>query len=97
MDWAIYQPQVRFDPRAERKECEFLFAHQARVLQDRMARRGHTDRTKHHAIPEWEKLYQAEASERRVLYQARVLSWGNEKRYYYAHKYADGTQANPQR
>jgi hypothetical protein len=38
MDWAIYQPRVRFDARAERKEYEFLFNRQARVLQDRMAR-----------------------------------------------------------
>lgn len=89
MDWAIYRPQVRFDPRVERKEYEFLFSHQARVLQDRMVRRGHT---KHHAIPDWEKLYQAEAAERRLLHQARVLSWGKEKKYYYAHKYAYGTQ-----
>jgi hypothetical protein len=93
MDWAIYRPQVRFDSRAERKEYEFLFSHQARVLQDRMARRGHTDRTKHHAIPEWEKLYQAEAAERRLLHQARVLSWGKEKRYYVAHKYVVGPHA----
>jgi hypothetical protein len=86
MDWAIYQPSVRFDARAERKECEFLFSHQAKVLQDRMARRSHTDRTKHHAIPEWEKLYQAQAAERRLLHHARVLSWGKEKRYYFARK-----------
>ena len=38
------------------------------------------------AMADWEKVYQAEAQERRVLYQARVLSWGKEKRYYYAHK-----------
>ena len=79
MDWAIYQPSVRFDARAERKECEFLFKHQARVLQDRMARRGHTDRSKHHAIPEWEKLYQAQAGERRLLHHARVLSWAKRR------------------
>lgn len=93
MDWAIYRPQVRFDARAERKEYEFLFSHQARVLQDRMARRGHTDRTKRHAIPEWEKLYQAEAAERGLLHHARVLSWGKEKRYYYAHKYSNDPHA----
>jgi hypothetical protein len=86
MDWAIYQPRIRFDVRAERAEYERLFQHQARVLQDRLVRRGHSDRTKHHAIPEWEKVYQAEACHRRLLYQARVLSWGEEKRYYYAHK-----------
>jgi hypothetical protein len=86
MDWAIYRPQERFDPRAEREECERLFRHQARILQDRLARRGHTDRTRKVATVEWEKVYQAEAQERRLLYQARVLSWGKEKRYYYAHK-----------
>ena len=86
MDWAIYQPRVRFDARAERKLYEFLFNHQARVLQDRLARRGNTDRTRHHVLPEWEKSYQDEARKRRLLYQARVLAWGNEKRFYYAHK-----------
>lgn len=86
MDWAIYRPQVRFDIRAEREECERLFRHQARVLQDRLARRGHTDRTRQHAIPDWERIYQTEAQERRLLYQARVLSWGKEKRYYFAHR-----------
>ena len=84
MDWAIYQPRIRFDAHAERAEYEWLFNHHARVLQDRLVRRGNTDRTKHHAIPEWEKLYQAEAGDRRLLHQARVLSWGKEKRYYYA-------------
>lgn len=86
MDWAIYQPRIRFDVRAERTEYEWLFNHQARVLQDRLARRGRTDRTRQHAIPEWEKLYQDEARERRLLHQARVLSWGKEKQFYYAHK-----------
>jgi hypothetical protein len=86
MDWAIYQPRIRFDIRAEREECERLFQHPARALQDRLVRRGHTDRTRPHAIPEWEKLYQTESQERRLLYQARVLSWGKEKQYYYAHK-----------
>jgi hypothetical protein len=86
MDWANHQPQFRFDIRAEREECERLLLHQARVLQDRMARRGRTDRTRHHAIPEWEKVYQTTAKERRLLHQARVLSWGEEKRYYFAHK-----------
>ena len=86
MDWAIYQPQSRFDPRAEREECERLYRHRARILQDRMARRGHTDRTRKVAMADWEKVHQAEAQERRLLYQARVLSWGKEKRYYYAHK-----------
>jgi hypothetical protein len=85
MNWAIYQPRVRFDVRAEREECERLFTHQARILQDRLVRCGGTDRTRPHAIPEWEKVYQAEAQARRLLHQARVLSWGKEKRYYYAH------------
>jgi hypothetical protein len=87
MDWAHHESQFRFDIRGEREECERLFRHQARVLQDRMVRRGRTDRTKRRASSEWEKLYQIEAQERRLLYQARVLSWGKEKRYYYAHKH----------
>ena len=74
---------MRFDIRAEREERE---RHQARVLQDRLVRRGRTDRTRQHAMPEWEKIYQTEAQERRLLHQARVLSWGREKRYYYVHK-----------
>jgi len=86
MDWAVHQPQIRFDVRAERLEYERLFNHQARVLQDRLARRGRTDRTRPPGIPEWEKLYQQQARERRLLYQARVLAWGKEKRYYFAHK-----------
>jgi hypothetical protein len=86
MDWAIRQPQVRFDIRAEREEYERLFSHQARVLQDRMARRGCTDRTKKPATPEWEKVYQAEAQTHRLLHQAKVLGWGKEKSYYYTHK-----------
>jgi hypothetical protein len=86
MDWAIYQPRIRFDARAEREECERLFKHPARALQDRLVRRSRTDRTRQYAIPEWEKVHQTEAQERRLLYQARVLSWGQEKRYYYAHK-----------
>ena len=86
MDWAHYQPRIRFDIRAEREEYERLFNHQARVLQDRLVRRGHTDRTRQHAIPGWERVFQTQAHERRLLHQARVLSWGREKRYYYAHK-----------
>jgi hypothetical protein len=86
MDWALYQPRFRFDIRAEREEYERLFHHHARVLQDRMVRRGHTDRTKKQSVPDWEKVYQIRAQERRVLYQARVLSWSKEKRYYFAHK-----------
>jgi hypothetical protein len=86
MDWAIYQPRVRFDARAERAQYEFLFRHQARVLQDRLARRGHTDRTRTPATAEWERVYQAEARERKLLHQARLLGWGKEKCYYFAHK-----------
>jgi hypothetical protein len=86
MDWAVHQPQIRFDIRSEHEEYERLFRHPARVLQDRMVRRGRTDRTRHPAIPEWERIYQTESRERRSLHQARVLGWGKEKRYYYAHK-----------
>jgi len=88
MDWAHYEPRIRFDIRAEREEYERLFSHQARVLQDRLVRRSRNDRTRQHAIPEWEKVHQTKAQERRLLYQARVLSWGKEKRYYYAHKHS---------
>ena len=91
MDWAYHESQFRFDIRAEREECERLLNHQARVLQDRMARRGHTDRTRKHAIPEWEKVYQSSAQEKKLLHQARVLSWGKEKQFYFAHK--DSIQA----
>jgi len=73
MDWAAHESRFRFDIRAEREECERLFRHPARVLQDRLVRCGHTDRTRKHAIPEWEKVYQTEAQERRLLRQARVL------------------------
>jgi len=40
MDWALHQQQVRFDIRAERAEYGYLFSHQARVLQHRLARCG---------------------------------------------------------
>lgn len=83
---AIHQPQVRFDIRAERAECEYLFRHPARVLQDRMARRSRTDRTRKPDVPEWKLIYQKEAQERTLLYQARVLGWGKQKQYYFAHK-----------
>ncbi len=86
MDWALHQSRFRFDIRAEREEYERLFNHQARVLQDRMVHRGHSDRTKKHAIPDWEKVFQIQAQERRVPHQARVLSWGKEKSYYFAQK-----------
>jgi hypothetical protein len=86
MDWAIHQSLARFDIRAEREECERLSLHQARVLQDRLVRRSRTDRTKKHAITEWEKNLRAEKQERKLLHQARVLSWGKEKIYYHACK-----------
>jgi hypothetical protein len=88
VDWAIHQSRFRFDIRAEREEYERLFNHQARILQDRMVRRGHTDRTKQHSIPEWERVYQIWTQERRVLHQARVLGWGKEKSFYFAQKLA---------
>jgi hypothetical protein len=88
MDWAHHESQIRFDIRAEREECERLFKHPARALQDRLARRGHTDRTRHPAAPEWKKIDQTAAQERRLLYQARVLGWGKEKSYYHAHQHA---------
>jgi len=93
MDWAIYQPQVRFDPRAERAEYERLFTHSARVLQDRMVRCSRTDRTRKHDLPQWERVFQHESQERRLLHQARVLGWGKEKRYYFAHKAISSTNA----
>lgn len=86
MDWAYHQSQIRFDIAAERAEYEPLFTHQARVLQDRLARLGGGDRTKPIPVAEWEKVHQREAKERRLLYQARVLGWGKEKRCYFAHK-----------
>ena len=86
MDWALHQTQVRFDIRAEREEYERLFRHQARVLQDRLVRLGGGDRTQEIPIAEWERVFQIEAQARRLLYQARVLGWGKEKRHYYAHK-----------
>jgi hypothetical protein len=92
---ATYQPQVRFDRRAEREEYEHLFAHPARILQDRMVRRSRTDRTRKPGVPEWERVYQREAEERRVLYQARVLGWGKEKRYYFAHKHVSLALRSP--
>ena len=60
-DWAFHQPEVRFDIRAERAEYEYLFNHQARVLQDRLARRGGGDRTKEIPIKEGERVYRKEA------------------------------------
>ena len=86
MDWSHHQQQVRFDIRAERAEYECLFKHQARVLQDRLARRGGGDRTKEIPLAEWERVYRKEAQARRLVHQARVLARGKEKRYYYAHK-----------
>jgi len=88
MNWALHRPEVRFDIRAERAEFERLVTHPARVLQDRLVRLGGGggDRTKEIPIAEWERLYQKEAQAGRLLHQARVLGWGNEKRYYFAHK-----------
>ena len=88
MDWAFHQPGVRFDIRAERAEYERLFKHEARVLQDRLARLGGGDRTREIPVTEWERLCRKEMQARRLLHQARVLSWGREKKYYYAHKAA---------
>jgi hypothetical protein len=84
MDWVHHAPQVRFDIRAEREEYERLFQHPARVLQDRLARCGGGDRTSHPGTPEWKKVFQKQAEQRRLVYQARVLSWGKEKSYYFA-------------
>ena len=86
MDWALHQPEIRFDIRAERAEYERLFSHSTRVLQDRLARRGGGDRTREIPVAEWEKVYRKEAQERGLLHQARVLGWGKEKSYYFAHK-----------
>ena len=83
-DWAFHQPELRFDIRAERAEYEYLFHHQARALQDRLARLGGGDRTKEIPIAEWERVYRKQAQERRLLHQARVLGWGRQKQYYYA-------------
>lgn len=88
MDWALHQPEIRFDIHAERAEYERLFQHPARVPQDRLARLGGGDRTKEIPTAEWEKLYQKQARECRLLYQARVLGWGKQKSYYFAHKSA---------
>jgi len=57
MDWALHQPEVRFDIRAERAEYERLFKHPASVLQDRLFRLGGSDRTKEIPIAEWERIY----------------------------------------
>ena len=86
MDWALHQSQVRFDARAERAEYERLFNHQARVLQDRLVRRGGGDRTTEIPVTEWEWEYRRDARERKLLHQARVLAWGKEKGHYYAQK-----------
>jgi len=86
MDWAFHESQIRFDIRAEREEYERLFKHPARVLQDRLARCGGGDRTKEIPVAEWERVYRKEAQDRKRLHQARVLSWGKEKTYYYPHK-----------
>ena len=43
---------------------------------------------RHPAAPEWKKIYQTATQELRLLYQARVLSWGKEKSYYYGHHHS---------
>lgn len=86
MDWAFHESQIRFDIRAEREEYERLFQHAARALRDRLARRGGGDRTKRPAMPAWKKLHLEQIEQQRLLHQARVLAWGKEKSYYYAHK-----------
>lgn len=86
MDWAFHESQVRFDIRAEREECERLFRHPARVLQDRLVRCGSGDRSKRPAAPEWKKVYLHDTERRRLLHQARVIGWGKEKRHYYLQK-----------
>jgi hypothetical protein len=86
MDWALHQEQVRFDIGAERAGYAYLFKQPARVLQDRLARLGGGDRTKEIPTAEWERVYRKEAHAKGQLHQARVLGWGKEKRYYYAHK-----------
>lgn len=93
MDWAFHESQIRFDIRLEREEYERLFKHPARALQDRLARCGGGDRTMQPAMPEWKKVYLNEADRRRLLHQARVLSWGKEKSYYYLHKAPAGILA----
>jgi hypothetical protein len=55
-------------------------------LQDRMARRTRTDRTRGPDVPKWKKVFQQAEQDRRLLFQARVLGWGKEKRYYFARK-----------
>lgn len=86
MDWALHQPQVRFDARIERAEYERLFNHQARVLQDRLVRLGGGDRSKEIPVTEWEREYRKDTQARKLLHQARVLAWGKEKRHYYARR-----------
>ena len=49
-------------------------------------RLGGGDRTKEIPIAEWERTYRKDAQASRLLFQARVLGWGKEKRYYFAHK-----------
>ena len=71
MDWAFHESQIRFDIRAERAEYERLFKHPARVLHDRLVRRGGGDRTRRPATPEWEKGYLEEAEQRRLLQSSK--------------------------
>ena len=43
-------------------------------------RLGGGDRTKEIPIAEWERTYRKDAQASRLLFQARVLGWGKEKR-----------------
>ena len=88
MNWAHHESELRFDIRAERKEYERLFTHPARILQDRLVRCGGGDRTRKRGIPEWERVHHAEAQARRLLHQARALSWGKEKQHYFSQRAA---------
>jgi hypothetical protein len=72
-NWGVHQSQFRFDIRAEREECEWLFQHPARILQDRMVRRRRTNRTKQHACTDWEKAERSEVEARRLLHQHACL------------------------
>jgi len=49
-------------------------------------RLGGGDRTEEIPIAEWERIYRKDAQANRLLFQARVLGWGKEKRYYFARK-----------
>ena len=59
-------------------ECERLFRHPAKVLRTALATRC-GDRTKGIPVAGWERLYQIDAQARRLLHQARVLGWANNR------------------